>query len=344
MLGRGPIVSDEVAAYHEQALVIDLHNDLLTKLTHSTYDITKRHAAAALWNPLRLDLDIPRIRAGGLDALGCLMFGGFRVDGPRRFWRQLARAQQLAAAHAQDLAFLGAGADWRASLRAGKIGLFLGVEGSYAIDGSDRELEEGVARLADGGVRFLGPLWERANACGSSCRSKNDEGLTERGRRLVAACNEHGLLLDVAHASPRSVDEMCDLSRTPPFSSHSGARAVHEHPRNLSDEQIRRLAARGGIVGVIFVSTYVGGTFCSLERIADHIEHVAAVGGEDCVALGSDFDGFMPLPRGLRDVADLPRLTQVLWDRGWRPPRLDKLLGENALRFFAGWDKKRPHA
>jgi len=323
--------------------VIDLHNDLLTKLTHSRYDITKSHAPAALWNPLRLDLDLPRIRAGGVDALGCLMFGGFRVDGPRRFWRQLARAEALASSHATELALLRAGMPWREALQGHKVGLFLGVEGSYAIDGSDEELEEGVARLANAGVRFVGPLWERANACGSSCRSAKDEGLTARGRRLVAACNARGLLLDVAHASPRSVADMCELSATPPFSSHSGARALHDHPRNLSDEQIRRLAERGGIVGVIFVSTYLGGTFCSLARIADHIEHVAEVGGEDCVALGSDFDGFMTLPRGLRDVADLPRLTQILWDRGWRPPRLDKVLGENALRFFAAWDKNAAH-
>ena len=109
---------------------------------------------------------------------------------------------------------------------------------------------------------------------------------------------------------------------------------MHPHPRNLDDDQIRALAARGGIVGVIFVAAYLGGTFSTLERVADHIEHVAAVGGEDCVALGSDFDGFMPLPRGLRDAADLPRLTELLWRRGWREPRLTKLLGGNALRYL----------
>ena len=69
---------------------------------------------------------------------------------------------------------------------------------------------------------------------------------------------------------------------------------------------------------MIFVAAYLGGPFCTLERVADHVEHVARVGGDDCVALGSDFDGFMPLPRGLRDAADLPRLTELLWRRGWR--------------------------
>src|SRR5262249_32433165 len=131
----------------------------------------------------------------------------------------------------------------------------------------------------------------------------------------VRACTDAGLLADVAHASKKTFWDMLEVSSTPPFSSHSGADGVHPHPRNLDDDQIRALAARGGIVGVIFVAAYLGGAFCTLERVADHIEHVARVGGDDCVALGSDFDGFMPLPRGLRDAADLPRLTELLWRR-----------------------------
>jgi hypothetical protein len=82
------------------------------------------------------------------------------------------------------------------------------------------------------------------------------------------------------------------------------------------------------------VAAYLGSAFAPIARIADHIEHVVSVGGEDCVALGSDYDGFMPLARGMRDAADLPRLTQVLWTRGWRSPALEKLLGGNALRLF----------
>jgi membrane dipeptidase len=190
--------------------------------------------------------------------------------------------------------------------------------------------------LAEAGVRFLGPLWERSNKAGTSCRTRADKdtGLTDHGRALVRSCNEAGLMLDVAHASKKTFWDILETSRTPPFSSHSGASGIHPHARNLDDDQIRALAARGGIVGVIFVSPYLGGMFCTLERVVDHIEHVVKVGGEDCVALGSDFDGFMVLPRGLRDAADLPRLTELLWRRGWREPQLGKLLGGNALRYL----------
>ena len=328
-------VSPEAAAAHAAATVVDLHNDLLTKLTHSRYDIARAHPPATFYNPLRLDLDLPRIRRGGLHALGCLMFAGFRFDrARRRFWRQLDCARRLVADHPDDLALARSADDIRAARSAGRVALFLGVEGSYAIDDDP---EGGVARLAEAGVRFLGPLWERDSKAGASCRTPaaRDGGLTDAGRVLVRACNEAGLLLDVAHASKKTFWDLVETSRTPPFSSHSGAAGVHPHARNLDDDQIRALAARGGIVGVIFVAPYLGGLFCTLERVADHIDHVARVGGEDAVALGSDFDGFMVLPRGLRDAGDLPRLTELLWRRGWREPQLGKLLGGNALRYLA---------
>jgi len=336
MRGHPIDVSEEVAAFHESAFVFDLHNDLLTKLTHFPHDLSKEHGKATYWNPLRLDLDLPRIRRGGIDALGCLMFSGFRFDsGRRRFWRQLEHARRLIELHPADLALVRNKAEMDAARAQGRVSLMLGVEGSYAIDD---DVEGGVDRLAEAGVRFLGPLWERDSAAGGSCRSRVDGGLTDVGRRLVAACDRNRIAVDVSHAGPKTFWDLLAAGTRPLFSSHSGAAAVHPHPRNLDDDQLRAIAKGGGIIGVIFVAPYLGGAFCTIERIADHIEHVAAIAGDDAVALGSDFDGFLPLPRGLRDAADLPRLTEILWRRGWRPSRLTKLLGENALRFFAGND------
>jgi membrane dipeptidase len=325
-------VSPEVASFHRDAFVFDLHNDLLTKLTHFPHDIAKENGKATFWNPLRLDLDLPRIRRGGIDALGCLLFSGFRFDSKRRrFWRQLEHARHLAERHADALVLARGTTEMLAARDAGRVAMLLGVEGSYAIDA---DVDAGVERLSEAGVRFIGPLWERDSAAGGSCRSRQDGGLTEVGRKLVAACNARRILLDVAHSGKRTFWDLVERSALPVFSSHSGAAALHEHPRNLDDDQLRAIGQSGGIVGVIFVAPYLGGTFCSIERIADHIEHVAAVAGEDAVALGSDFDGFLFLPRGMRDAADLPRLTEILWRRGWRGPRLTKLLGQNALRLF----------
>jgi membrane dipeptidase len=331
MIGAPVEVSEEVAALHREALVIDLHNDVLTKISHASFDFATRHGSAAFWNPFRLDLDLPKIRAAGIDALGCAMFAGFRLDAGRRFWRQLDQANALVEAHPQDLALVRTADQLAAARSAGKVSLILGVEGSYVVEESP---EGSVERLAAGGVRWFGPLWERDSGAGSSCRSRHDRGLTEVGQALVRACNQHGLLIDIAHASPQTFWHLHEASRTPVFTSHSAANGVHRHRRNLDDDQIAAIARRGGVVGVIFVAAYLGNLFSPIAHIADHIEHVVKIGGEDCVALGSDYDGFAPLARGMRDAADLPRLTQVLWDRGWREPALRKLLGENALSYF----------
>lgn len=331
MLGSPIQVSEAVAALHRDALVIDLHNDVLTKLSHAPYDFSRRHGAAAFWNPFRLDLDLPKIRAAGIDALGCAMFAGFRVSAQRRFWRMIDQVRALEQAHPGDLVVARTAAEVRAAQAQGRVGLVLGVEGSYTVED---EMDARLDRLAAAGVRFLGPLWERDSGAGSSCRSRRDRGLTDAGRALVRGCTARGIVLDVAHASVQTFWDMADTTAAPLFSSHSGARAVDDHPRNLDDDQIREIARRGGVVGIIFVAAYLGSAFAPLARVADHIEHAVRVAGEDCVALGSDFDGFMPLVRGMRDAADLPRLTQVLWDRGWREPQLRKLLGGNALAFF----------
>jgi membrane dipeptidase len=338
MRGAPIAVSEEVEAFHREALVIDLHNDVLTKLSHVRFDFGRRHAPALFWNPLRLDLDLPKIAQGGLDALGCLLFAGFRVRRAARFWRQLDCARDLVRRFADRLALVDTAGGVAAARGSGRTALFLGVEGSYVVE---TDIDAHLPRLAAAGVRFLGPLWERDSLSGSSCRSRDDRGLTPLGRRLVEACEAHGILPDVAHASARTFWDIAETARGPIFTSHSGAAGVHPHPRNLDDAQLREIARRGGVVGVILVSSYLKGTFCALDAAADHIEHVARVAGEDVVALGSDFDGFMPLPRGLRDAADLPRLTQILWSRGWRESRLRKLLGENALRMFTDAWKPR---
>jgi membrane dipeptidase len=331
-LGYSVAVSDEVAAFHREALVLDLHNDLLTKLVHTRYRIAKRHSPAAFYNPLRLDIDLPRLRQGGVDALGCILFAGFRVAVKQRFWAQLDAFRAELDRHPGDLVQARTSAEIRAAKAAGKVALFLGVEGAYAIEHDLGELD----RLDQAGVSFVGPLWMRSNTMGGSSNDHGrTAGLTERGRELVRELARRRMLVDVSHASDRTVADLLEVSERPVFSSHSACHAVYPHPRNLPDTLLSGIAERGGVVGIIFAANYLGGTLkATVETIADHVCHAIKVCGIDHVALGSDFDGFVPLPRGLRDVADLPRLTEVLWQRGLRPPELRKLLGENFLRYW----------
>ena len=331
MYGAVVAVEDEVLAFHRHALVVDLHNDLLTKLVLRGGDLGRRHGAQALYNPLAFDIDVPKLAEGGVDALGCLLFAGMGLMARRRFWRQLDEFEALFTKHPQLMRARSA-ADLRAAKAAGKVALFLGVEGALAVEDEPAALE----RLAGAGVRFFGICWNKTNKAGvSSFDRKNGGGLSTIGRELIGECNRLGIMVDVSHASKRTFWDLLDASKTPVFSSHSGCEALKNYPRNLDDEQLRAVGKQGGVVGIIFAANFLGGLFGStVETICDHLEHVVEVAGEDAVALGSDFDGFVPLPRGMRDVRDLPRITQVLWKRGFGERRLKKLLGDNFLRYF----------
>src|SRR5437764_7783979 len=127
MLGAPIAVEDEVLAFHRRALVIDLHNDLLTKRGLRGGDLGKRHGAQALYNPLAFDIDVPKLMEGGVDALGCLLFAGMGLMARRRFWKQLDEFERLFEKH-PELTRARSAAELRAAKAAGKIALFLGIE------------------------------------------------------------------------------------------------------------------------------------------------------------------------------------------------------------------------
>jgi membrane dipeptidase len=330
MLGGAIEISDEVRAFHRDALVVDLHNDLLTKLVLRGGDLSVRHGAQAIYNPLAFDIDVPKLEEGGVDGLGCLLFSGMKMFRDGRFWKQLETFEGLFARYPQLVRARNA-ADIRNAHTHGKIALYLGIEGALVLEEEPRHLE----RLAEAGVRFFGPCWNRSNRAAGSSNDKKAPGLSSFGRELVAECNRLGILVDVAHASKQTFWDLVEASRTPVFSSHSGCAALKGHHRNLDDDQLRAVAQKGGVIGVIFAANYLDGVFtASVDSICDHIEHIVRVAGEDAVALGSDFDGFVPLPRGMRDVSDLPAITQVLSNRGFSQLKLRKLLGENFLNYL----------
>ncbi len=140
------------------------------------------------------------------------------------------------------------------------------------------------------------------------------------------------MALDVAHASRRTLAELLAHPKARPFCSHGGVVGATRSWRNLPDDALKAIADKGGVVGIIFATAFIGGK--TFEDVARHLEHAVNVMGEDGVGLGSDFDGMVSLPRGMRDVRDLPRLTEVLLARGHSEARVEKLLGGNYRRFF----------
>ena len=205
------------------------------------------------------------------------------------------------------------------------IGGMLGLEGAHALEGEFTSVD----RLYDAGLRMLGLTHFIDNAVAGSAHGLNAEGLSEFGREVVENAQRLGIIIDVAHASPQTITDVLAQSKVPVVVSHGGVRATCDTPRNLSDSQIKAIAAGGGVIGVGLFEIATCGT--SLQSTIAAMRHITDLAGVEHVALGSDFNGAVATPI---DVADLSKLTQALLDNGFKDREVAKIMGGNAIRVF----------
>jgi membrane dipeptidase len=222
----------------------------------------------------------------------------------------------------------------RASHRRGRIGSLLGLEGGHAIENSLGALRA----YYDLGARYM-TLTHSANIdwADSGTDSVRHDGLTRFGEEVVREMNRLGMLVDLSHVSPATMSDALNVTAAPVIFSHSSARGVTDHPRNVPDSILRRLPRNGGVVMVTFVPAFVSSNpaRASLADVANHIDHIKRVAGVDHVGIGGDFDGISTTPVGLHDVSTYPALFAELARRGWTDAELRKLAGENILRVLA---------
>lgn len=224
--------------------------------------------------------------------------------------------------------------------RGGRMSALLTVEEGQAAD-SPEHLEQ----LFRDGVRLITLTWNHRNALGcpncirpdgthSLTKPNTEEGLTEYGVWVIARMEELGMMIDVSHLSDRGFYDVYENTAKPFLASHSNARTVTPHVRNLTDDMIRKLSERGGIIGVNFETTFLGAeNDCGIAAVVRHLEYLRNTGGEECLALGSDFDGIKGNPE-LTGVQDMEKLRDALYRAGWKQSVLDKLFYENVLRFY----------
>lgn len=327
----------DVLALHRDAVVGDLHAHPLLPMTYLGRDLAVRSGAPLFYNPLQSQIDLPRARAGGLDVL---TFTTYVPANPFRpgtrdaaTFHMMDVFEAFVARNPERVAHCRTAAEVERAISAGRLAALLAVEGGHALEGKIGHLERFKAR----GVYYLTLTHFVANgiAGASMQRSSRRLGLTPLGRDVVREMDRLGILVDVAHASDAAFWEVMDLVRRPPLCTHTGPRALQPWDRNLADDQVRAIAARHGLIGVIGTATYLDRDWAwrsGTEVLARAIEHFLERAGEDAVALGTDMDGFVLPFADCRDVSRLPRITQALVDRGIPPPVIRKVLGENLLR------------
>jgi membrane dipeptidase len=369
-------VSERAKELHEQAFVFDAHIHMINRQFYGAGDIGQRFADG--------QVDLPRAREGGIDAMFFSVFVTEEYYPPRFETRQALRLIDLAinqlAGNQQTIELALNGSEIERINREGKIAALLDIEGSFDLDGDLGVLRD-MYRLGLRSAQLPAHNWAN-NYADSCCAPPKWHGLNERGRAVVREMNRLGMLINVSHGSDETIEQTIELSSDPILATHHGLRSFNNIPRNMPDYLVKKLAAKGGVIGIQIGNEFHNvkvfdwrakhegkpfwdtteitrkGASMSIEEIdrivapqfpmvgvpapeelkmtpddwVAVVDRVIQLAGEDHVALGSDFDGGPTLPRGMRDIRDLPMITDAMLRRGYSEERIRKFLGGNLLR------------
>lgn len=351
--------------------LIDGHNDLPWAIRESktaprdvnAYDL-RGHTAG--------HTDLERLRAGMVSGQFWSVYipGEIADSGFARVqMEQIDIARRVIDKYPDRLMWALTAHDLRRAQKEGKVGSLLGLEGGHAIENSLGTLRD----YYDLGARYMTLTHNVTTAwADAALDSAKHGGLTEFGKEVVREMNRMGMLVDLSHVSPATMSDALDVTEAPVIFSHSAARAVVDHKRNVPDSILRRVPANGGVVMVPFVTAFVSPEVAAFEQqenlyaadlrkklgadtaafreamrarraarpmpkatlsqVADQIEYVRKIAGPDHVGIGGDFDGITEVVVGLEDVSKYPALFAELAHRGWSDEDLRKLAGENILR------------
>jgi membrane dipeptidase len=383
MLAGGSLDAQQDRALVERARklldevpLIDGHNDLpwayREQVKNHLDQIDLKSDTSTLEKPLHTD--IPRLRRGGMGGQFWSVYIPASIEGSdavRAVMEQIDVVHRLAERYPADFEVARTADDVVRIHKAGKIASLIGMEGGHSIDNSLGVLRQ----LYEAGARYMTITHSKNNDWADSATDDpKHDGLTRFGEEVLREMNRLGMLVDLSHVSPTTMKEAMAVSEAPVIFSHSSARALTDHPRDVPDDVLRMMAEDGGLVMVTFVPSFISEQVrawnaaeaaeearlksllpgspervkrdleawraanpapkATLAQVADHIEHVRKLAGVDHVGIGSDFDGIGSTPVGLEGVETFPALLAELMRRGWKDEEIKKLAGLNALRVF----------
>ncbi|MBO0719599.1 MAG: dipeptidase [Blastocatellia bacterium] len=345
---------DHAAQLHRSAIVIDTHNDITTPMADLGFDLGKRDASG------KTQTDIPRMKEGGLSAefFAIYVDAKYAKEGgsARRALEMIDDVYEQARRHPESLEMAYTAADIERIHQAGKIASLMGIEGGHAIEDSLGALRQ-FYRL---GVRYMTLTHTNTNNWADSAggigapAKKLHGGLSDFGKEVVREMNRLGMMVDISHVSDDTFWNCIEVSQAPIIASHSACRSLTNVSRNMSDDMLRALAKKGGVVMINFFNGFINTEYAkpgmpapakpahsaTLAMLMEHFDHAIKVAGIDHVGIGSDFDGVEGLlPQGMDDISRLPTITYELLKRGYSDEEVKKVLGGNLLRTMAEVEK-----
>ncbi len=363
-------VSDQAQRIHRSTFVFDGHNDLpYTLRKEASSSFTKMDIAK---DQPSIHTDIPRLRKGNVGAQYWSVYvpasTAYRGEALSQTLEQIEIVHAMMKKYPETFALTKTYQEIIKARKQGKIASLIGVEGGHSIEDSMANLH----RLFKLGARYMTLTHSDTLAWADSATDDSrHQGLNEFGVAVVQEMNSLGMIVDLSHVSEATMHDALDISEAPIMFSHSSARSVADHVRNVPDAVLKRMADNGGIVMVNFFSGFVDPEAAkimsnmfdvsrelrmkyeddeqysaamtrwraanpyppgTIHDVVDHIEHIIKVAGIDHVGIGSDYDGVSKLPLGLEDVSTYPRITQLLLDRGFSKRDIDKIMSANMMR------------
>jgi membrane dipeptidase len=330
-------VSREAIDIFSAADTIDLHIESFFWTRVIGYDLSRRHGRGLLGARLYSQLDFPRMLEAG-------MTGGVFSIVTNPFRRRRNRTptcldnirwmRALIEAHPEHLALVTDHAGYLRARAGGRAACWMGLQGGNGLDSGPGDLELIPDRLISR-ITLIHMLRSTLGSANSPLAGGR-AGLTPLGRDYVRQMNALRILVDLSHISTQGFWDALEVHdpTLPPIVSHTGVKGMHDIWRNIDDHQIKAIADRGGVIGVVFHSLFLDGSWLGTraDAIVDHMQYIILLAGDEHVALGSDWDGFIVTPRDMPTVLELPVLVQRMLDRGWSTKRITRILGGNVLR------------
>ncbi len=331
-------VSIDAVALYRSCEIFDWHIDTFIWRRTLGYRFDRWHRRALPGSPFLNQVDVPRLRAAGIgSAMWSVTTNPARLPGnrPDTFLRNLHRLVDELGALTDRVAVVRSLREYREAREGGLHAAWVGVQGGNAF-----EADLDVLRRIPGDVLSRVTLVHLTNSRLGATNSpaarlrRGNRGLTERGRQMVEVLNERRILVDLAHIHPDGLrDALAVHDRTlPAVVTHTGVNGVYRCWRNIDDHEIRAVADTGGVVGIIYQRSFLGSGRVTSKEVVDHLEHVIRMGGEEAASLGSDWDGAIVPPHDMPTCLELPLLAEQMARRKWRPERIARVLGQNALR------------